>query len=244
MADPSDSRPPVPVRDSLTPERIARLRELHEAATPGPWQRAEEFNGTEESWDVNAEGGALEVAFCPEGLDPVDRARTVADAELIAEARNALPDLLAAIEGVRGYADRLIRMSGQHPEVITGDVVWTLRQILAGGPDLPTEESIAAFLAARATQDRGEGGRSAPCVPGTPSDAEASTETAIETTSNSATFHLPDGGRITGILHDGELLLIASDAAHSRPLVVLPRTWNSAVVDTSPSPEFTEGETR
>lgn len=66
----------------LTPERIARLRELHEAGQPAPWYVA--FNDRV----YDAQGCAVR-AYGTDGV------------ELIAEARNALPDLLTAIERLR-----------------------------------------------------------------------------------------------------------------------------------------------
>lgn len=75
---------------------LAELRALHERATPGPWEahkpaRWNSWNGAH----IRATG--LCVATLPQAADrPLDQKE--ADAQIIAAARNALPDLLSAAE--------------------------------------------------------------------------------------------------------------------------------------------------
>lgn len=85
---------------------LKKLRELEQAATPGPW-----------SFDDGESGGCAAVV-CESGLiaDCYDGLREEKDAEFIAEARNALPELLAAAEEVveiRGVEKELSRRTDE-----------------------------------------------------------------------------------------------------------------------------------
>jgi hypothetical protein len=88
------------VGEPLTPEHLARLRQLHEYATPGPWEQAPWFTNTilPKRW---VDGDAADIE--PEQRGPFTsiHAHKVADADLITEARNALPALLDEIESLR-----------------------------------------------------------------------------------------------------------------------------------------------
>ncbi len=77
----------------MTDDVIARLRALHEAATPGPW-----FGGPGESVYAGEEhprGSYIADTFGVGGDD----------AALIAAMRNALPALLDVAEAARDFAD-------------------------------------------------------------------------------------------------------------------------------------------
>lgn len=91
--------------DPTIPELVARLRELHEKATPGPWST------NHRGGDISARirGHEVQVALaCGQGAmwDERDDAAAImrANAELIAELRSALPDILDALE--RGTTTR------------------------------------------------------------------------------------------------------------------------------------------
>jgi hypothetical protein len=74
----------------LTPERLAELRRLHEAATPGPWGTYKSLNG----WHITV----------PPSNDPLHLGlvgNQGNDMMLCATARNALPDLLDEIDRLR-----------------------------------------------------------------------------------------------------------------------------------------------
>jgi hypothetical protein len=71
---------------------IQRLREAHEAATPGPWSARAVEETKDAWWSVDAPG------------DPPGLALTsVADAHAIVLAHNALPALLDIAEAARRY---------------------------------------------------------------------------------------------------------------------------------------------
>lgn len=129
---------PIAADDStLTPERLARLRRLHEAATPGPW-------------------------FPEDASLPSSRAERYAiDAELIAETRNALPDLLGEVEFGRMMTESYLEASKRFDNLCMD----LFRRIASGaslaevvdlvgdymdGCDAVDDESIAAFKAAKA----------------------------------------------------------------------------------------------
>jgi hypothetical protein len=85
--------------DPTIPELVARLRELHEKATPGPWST------NHRGGDISARirGHEVQVALaCGQGAmwDERDDAAAImrANAELIAELRSALPAILDALE--------------------------------------------------------------------------------------------------------------------------------------------------
>lgn len=99
--------------DPVTPERLARLRQLHEAATDGRWRREDHHHDGLEAWEVVTDD--LVVACVPDDHDAQDDTQSRIDAELVAETRNALPDLLNEIERLRtlhdrwcGFQDRLV----------------------------------------------------------------------------------------------------------------------------------------
>lgn len=86
---------------TLTPDRIAELRRLHAAATPGPW-------GIDDGIEVDDRGNAHKVGpavITAIGLDVESLAGV--DTDLIAAARNSLSDLLDAAEE-RDVKDELI----------------------------------------------------------------------------------------------------------------------------------------
>lgn len=90
---------------TITPERIAELRRLHEKATPGPWWR--EWNNAddhEDGIDILACGHGGRIALVEDGEIPGTRETgfgPAAVADLICAARNALPELLDEIERLR-----------------------------------------------------------------------------------------------------------------------------------------------
>ena len=78
----------------MTPYQLARLRELDAEASPAPWV----FTGAKRTgYDTMEPGDLLEgngLGLIPE----IERACPPTDAQLIAEARNAIPELIAEIE--------------------------------------------------------------------------------------------------------------------------------------------------
>ena len=91
--------------DPLTPEHLAELRRLHEAATPGPWRHA--YHGT---FEVEAEPNVL-VA------DTGGLGHAKQDAHLIAAMHNALPALLNELDLLRrekaGWSPSLLSIAKQ-----------------------------------------------------------------------------------------------------------------------------------
>lgn len=83
---------PAIADSALTPEQIARLRQLHEAGTPPPWQYGIGPYGR----DIEANGELIAEVIAEDG-----KPRSRDDATLITEARNALPALLAEVERLR-----------------------------------------------------------------------------------------------------------------------------------------------
>lgn len=90
----------------MTPEMIAELKRLHEAATPGPWIAATVIGDEGRLYTVRADirRGTMRdnlrtghVATCIDGEGRFTD-DMLADVKLIAAIRNALPDLLAAVE--------------------------------------------------------------------------------------------------------------------------------------------------
>ncbi|WP_098892234.1 hypothetical protein [Streptomyces sp. or3] len=82
---------PVP----MTPDREQEIRAREQAATPGPWQSdGAEIYGTL--------GGVLMVdLWVGETLDVENQERSNADASFMADARSAVPELLAEVERLR-----------------------------------------------------------------------------------------------------------------------------------------------
>jgi len=96
------------VMPDLTPERLAELRRLHEAATPGPWKLWNGWGpvaGTEYMvvYRIGPEGdewvGIIADYRYPPSADLYAKRE---DAELVAAARNALPELLDEIQRLKG----------------------------------------------------------------------------------------------------------------------------------------------
>lgn len=75
-------------------ETIARLRELDQEASPAPWV----FTGTKRTGYDTIEPGDLLESNGLELIPEIERVCPPTDAQLIAEARNAIPALLAEIE--------------------------------------------------------------------------------------------------------------------------------------------------
>lgn len=97
----------------MTSDRLTELRTLHEAATAAPWRHIN-HNGS----CVNIEG-----AFVEHG-DHSRRAWDIgspADAALIAAARNALPELLAALEAAEGALGEVVGLNGTCGEECPAD---------------------------------------------------------------------------------------------------------------------------
>jgi len=104
---------------NLTPETIARLRELHSKATPGPW------------FCVNVAGNAV-LAFQEPTYDAmsvlggINDSDTLTDDEcllngtMVAETRNALPALLDAAE--ENAKLRALLKPYEYDEQKTGDI--------------------------------------------------------------------------------------------------------------------------
>ena len=88
---------------------VEQLRRLEQAATPGPWssdtgggEHGEQVQVTESKWDL-----AVIVEDVPPELRDSSLEQRIADARLIAAARNALPALLDIAEAadlLSGYA--------------------------------------------------------------------------------------------------------------------------------------------
>lgn len=80
---------------------IQQLRRLDAAATPGPWHRNDDHNGAWGGWDIVTDEWLI--ALTPDDDDEQDPTPR-ANAELIAEVRNAVPVLLEAADIVRDLA--------------------------------------------------------------------------------------------------------------------------------------------
>lgn len=99
----------------MTPEELARLRELHETASPAPWyiEPVEEMlvHGTAE------DGEEVGATYYHRGKSR----REKANRKLLTEARNALPHLLEHIDKLTQRAERaearLARINRAHPAV-------------------------------------------------------------------------------------------------------------------------------
>lgn len=97
---------------SITQEQRARLRELLAAATAGPWSvnRHDAYNG-DINWQIQSdhagegdlEGFEVLADICESELG----SRTRSTAALIAEMRNALPELLDALDAAEAKLARI-----------------------------------------------------------------------------------------------------------------------------------------
>lgn len=101
-------------------DTIARLRELERYASPAPWE-AWGFGGDEQTSIEHPMGAVLERGERGYGHMREDIAwLREADADLITETRNALPDLLAEVERLAARLSiaeaRLGRVAANHPE--------------------------------------------------------------------------------------------------------------------------------
>ncbi|MFJ9112958.1 hypothetical protein [Streptomyces sp. NPDC102283] len=89
---------PMPVGTGpapMTPDREQEIRTREQAATPGPW----ESDGAEIYGTL---GGVLMVdLWVGETLDVEDQERSNADAAFMADARSAVPELLAEVDRLR-----------------------------------------------------------------------------------------------------------------------------------------------
>lgn len=94
---------------SDTQETIDRLRELDQAASPAPWV----FTGTKRTgYDTIEPGDLLEgngLGLIPE----IERVCPPVDAELIAEARNAIPLLLEEIDRLTAENTQLLDIAAE-----------------------------------------------------------------------------------------------------------------------------------
>ncbi len=93
----------------MTPDELARLRALCEAATPGPWEVAGNLQ-TKVFDEVVAPHRTGNPEWC-EGVADCDTGEE--DAEFIATARTAVPALIAEVERLTAELDRL--MEGSDP---------------------------------------------------------------------------------------------------------------------------------
>jgi len=96
------------------PDTLARLKQLHEAATPGPWEHETDdtftgIRGPRISPEVKG-GWAIAPEFCKE-----NDGRMPKDMDLIAELRNALPGILADLQKMSDVED-IIRRMAEMPE--------------------------------------------------------------------------------------------------------------------------------
>jgi hypothetical protein len=173
---PEHRQPSPAIADSaLTPERLARLRQLYEAATPGPWLTA--------PWDpktVMVEGWVRSgQPPYPSFVGPfgIFHAGSEEDAALAAAALSALPALLDALEHERGEVDSWIRTYLDAARRFDSLCMDLFRRIAGGasladvvdlvgdymdGCDRVDDESIAAFNAAKTAAGGRRGSVSVP----------------------------------------------------------------------------------
>lgn len=129
----------------FTAETAARLRELHEKATPGPWsviEREDERDGEDDLVFMRSTGGDLSIL-------------SRADAHFIAEMRNALPALLdrlaeqdeklAELEGAQMAADDSVTDLTRELDSYVGQVAALRGQI---------ESAVSECEQLRAERDR------------------------------------------------------------------------------------------
>ena len=127
----------------MTPEEIAELKRLAEAATPGPWIAYDENEGVfppRPLWCV-----ANDQYHNPIGNDEPCFGATLeygsgGDAEFIAAAREAIPRLIAHVEELQARIDRALDAGGVTSQFgSTADNLIQVRRILStpseGGSD-------------------------------------------------------------------------------------------------------------
>lgn len=93
-----------------TKDVLAELERLHEAATPGPW----EVNPFLAQIDAFAGGEPLPVCRMLWPTEERTEAETLANTELIALTRNALPALLEVAKAARDLRHMAVPGSGWH----------------------------------------------------------------------------------------------------------------------------------
>ena len=130
----------------LSPEEVAELRELLAKATPGPWRQCGAARGGCQCCMVwTQDSGSAYVAQAisndPEAPSP-DLETAKANAALIAESRNALPRLLAAVEENAHYRGA-IRSAFDAAGIRVGD-------------DLYLSDAIARLVAHARSREQGE----------------------------------------------------------------------------------------
>ena len=105
----------------LTPEKLAELRRLLDAATPGPWAQGDPaFGGRNAQCVVSISSEAMGRDVMGPTLRPA-----LFDVELIVAAVNALPALLAAAELLAEVRDQVTR-GALCPMCSTGMTRWTV----------------------------------------------------------------------------------------------------------------------
>lgn len=97
----------------MTPDREQEIRTLLSAATAGPWQSdGAEIYGTL--------GGVLMIdLWVGETLDVENQQRSNADAAFMADARSAVPELLAEVDRLRAELDKVAAFAAQRAEYVT-----------------------------------------------------------------------------------------------------------------------------
>ncbi|MBV7671413.1 hypothetical protein STHAL_18350 [Streptomyces halstedii] len=83
----------------MTPDREQEIRALVSAATPGPWLREDDQRRLERF--VTNESGTLDISFGYLGNN------NQANTEFVANARSAVPELLAEVDRLRGEVSNL-----------------------------------------------------------------------------------------------------------------------------------------
>lgn len=89
---------------NLTPEQIKELRELCEKATPGPW----EMTPTSAGYLINSGDQRITSAICyydDEGFPTAEPCVHGSEAQFIAAARTAMPQLIAEVKRLREALD-------------------------------------------------------------------------------------------------------------------------------------------
>ncbi|MFI8865306.1 hypothetical protein ACIGNW_00080 [Streptomyces sp. NPDC053707] len=102
----------------MTPDREQEIRAREQAATPGPWQREDNQRRLERF--VSTEDGVLSINFGYLGNN------NQADTEFVADARSAVPELLAEVDRLRArvaeleaQAEKVVSFCAQRAEYVT-----------------------------------------------------------------------------------------------------------------------------